>query len=135
MTEPGRGSVTFVCPAYSTVPTGLPREPRLSSVHNPTRSISPATCACYTAGFQEFKVRPFLFSDTAEKIKKGIKPNSWRRNVFKNHARFEVFMAVTMKNAVFWDINPRSYLIGNTLSLRSRPQSVTAMKDMRFSRQ
>jgi hypothetical protein len=28
--------------------------------------------------------------------------------------RFEVFTAITMKNAVFWDIKPSSYLIGDT---------------------
>jgi hypothetical protein len=35
--------------------------------------------------------------------------------------RFEVFPAVTMKNAVFW------YLTGNTLRLRYRAQPVNAM--------
>jgi hypothetical protein len=32
--------------------------------------------------------------------------------------RFDVFMEVTMKNAVLWDINLRSYLTGDTLHLR-----------------
>jgi hypothetical protein len=41
--------------------------------------------------------------------------------------RFEVFTAVTMKNAVFWDIKTRSYLTGNTLRLRYSVQPVNAM--------
>jgi hypothetical protein len=32
------------------------------------------------------------------------------------YLRFEVFTAVTMKNAVFWDTEPRSYLVGHTMS-------------------
>jgi hypothetical protein len=40
---------------------------------------------------------------------------------------FEVFTAVTMKNAVFWDINTQFNLTGNTLRLRYRVQPVTAM--------
>jgi hypothetical protein len=39
----------------------------------------------------------------------------------------EVFAAVTMKNAVFWDKNPGKYLTGDTLRLRYRAQSVKAM--------
>jgi hypothetical protein len=42
-------------------------------------------------------------------------------------------MAVTMKNAVFWDIKPSSYLTGNTLRLRYIVQSVNAMKDEIFT--
>jgi hypothetical protein len=34
--------------------------------------------------------------------------------------RSEIFTAVTMKNAVFWDIKPSSYLTGNTLYLHYR---------------
>jgi hypothetical protein len=41
--------------------------------------------------------------------------------------RFEVFTAVTMKNAVFWDIKPSSYFTGNTLRLRYRAQPVNAI--------
>jgi hypothetical protein len=41
--------------------------------------------------------------------------------------RFEVFTAVTMKNVVFWDIKPSSYLTGDTLRLRYRAQPVNAM--------
>jgi hypothetical protein len=41
---------------------------------------------------------------------------------------FQAFMAVTMKDAVFWDIkNPSSYLLGDTLHLRYRAQLVNAM--------
>jgi hypothetical protein len=40
---------------------------------------------------------------------------------------FEVFTAVTMKNVVFWDIKPSSYLTGDTLCLRYRVQPVNAM--------
>jgi hypothetical protein len=32
-----------------------------------------------------------------------------------------------MKNAVFWDIKPSSYLTGETLRLRYRAQPVNAM--------
>jgi hypothetical protein len=41
--------------------------------------------------------------------------------------RFEVFMVVTMKNVVFWDIKPSSYLTGDILHLRYRAQPVNAM--------
>jgi hypothetical protein len=41
--------------------------------------------------------------------------------------RIEVFTAVTTKNAVFWDIKPRSYLTESTLRLRHRVQLVNAM--------
>jgi hypothetical protein len=37
------------------------------------------------------------------------------------HVRFEVFTAVAMKNAVFWDIKISSYLIGNITSLLQNP--------------
>jgi hypothetical protein len=41
--------------------------------------------------------------------------------------RSEVFTAVTMKNGVFWDIEPSSYLKEDTLRLRFRAQPVNAM--------
>jgi hypothetical protein len=41
--------------------------------------------------------------------------------------RFAVFTAVTMKNVVFWDIEPSSYFTGDTLRLRYRVQPVNAM--------
>jgi hypothetical protein len=44
-----------------------------------------------------------------------------------NRLRLEVFTAVTMKNAVFWDMKPSSYFTGNTLPLRYRAQPVNAM--------
>jgi hypothetical protein len=37
----------------------------------------------------------------------------------KCYVRFEIFTAVTMENAVFWDIKPSSYLTGNTIPLQS----------------
>jgi hypothetical protein len=38
------------------------------------------------------------------------------------HVRFEVFAAVIVKNIVFWDMKPSSYLTGNTILLyRARP--------------
>jgi hypothetical protein len=40
--------------------------------------------------------------------------------------RFEVFTAATMKNAVFWDINPQ-FFTGNTLRLHYTVQSVNAV--------
>jgi hypothetical protein len=43
------------------------------------------------------------------------------------YVRTEVFTAVTMNNAVFWDIKPSSYLIGDTLRLLYRAQPVNAM--------
>jgi hypothetical protein len=49
-----------------------------------------------------------------------------RRENLKSYMRFEVFTAVTMKNAVFWDIKPSSYFTGDTL-LRYRAQPVNAM--------
>jgi hypothetical protein len=36
-------------------------------------------------------------------------------------------MAVTMKNVVFWDIKPSSYLTGDTLLIRYRAQLVNVM--------
>jgi hypothetical protein len=48
--------------------------------------------------------------------------------------RFDVFTAVTMKNAVFWDIKPSSYLAEDALHLRYIAQPVNAMQDLRFSR-
>jgi hypothetical protein len=44
----------------------------------------------------------------------------------KIYIRFEVFTAVTMKNAVFWDIKPSSYFTGDTLLLHYRVQPVNA---------
>jgi hypothetical protein len=41
--------------------------------------------------------------------------------------RLEVFTAVTVKSAVFWDIKAQ-------LRLRYRTQPVNAMQDLRFSR-
>jgi hypothetical protein len=41
--------------------------------------------------------------------------------------RFEVFTAVTMMNAVIWDIKCSSYFTGDTLRLRYRAQLVNAM--------
>jgi hypothetical protein len=46
---------------------------------------------------------------------------------YVGNVTFEVFTAVTMKNAVFCDYNPSSYLTGNTLRLRYRAQVVDAM--------
>jgi hypothetical protein len=43
------------------------------------------------------------------------------------HARFEVFTAVTMKNAVYWDINTQFVPSGDTLGLRYRAQPDNAM--------
>jgi hypothetical protein len=40
---------------------------------------------------------------------------------------FEIFVAVTMKNFVFWDISPSSYFTGDTLRLRHKVQPVNAM--------
>jgi hypothetical protein len=42
-------------------------------------------------------------------------------------SNISIFTAVTMKNAVFWDIKPSSYLTGDTLRLRFRAQQVNAM--------
>jgi hypothetical protein len=41
--------------------------------------------------------------------------------------RLEVFTVVTMKNVVFWDIIPSSYLTGDTSRLHYRAQPVNAM--------
>jgi hypothetical protein len=49
------------------------------------------------------------------------------RMKISNVLRFEVFMAVTMKNAVFWEIKSSPYLTGNKLRLRYRTQPVNAM--------
>jgi hypothetical protein len=38
-----------------------------------------------------------------------------------------------MKNAVYWDIKPSSYLTGDTLRLHYRAQPVNAMQDLKFS--
>jgi hypothetical protein len=42
------------------------------------------------------------------------------------YVRFEVFVAVTMKNVVFWDIKTQ-YFTGDTSRLRYRVQPVNAM--------
>jgi hypothetical protein len=43
------------------------------------------------------------------------------------YIRFEVFMAVTLKNAFLWDENPSSYLTENILLLSYRAKPVRAM--------
>jgi hypothetical protein len=43
------------------------------------------------------------------------------------YVRFEFFMAVTMKSAVFWHINTNSYHTGDALRLRYRAQPDNAM--------
>jgi hypothetical protein len=40
---------------------------------------------------------------------------------------------VTMKNVVFWDIKPNSYLTGETLLLRYKAKLVKDMSDFRLS--
>jgi hypothetical protein len=50
-----------------------------------------------------------------------------KQHNYKSLVRFEVFTAVTMKNAVFWDIKPSSYFTGDTLRLRYRVKPVNAM--------
>jgi hypothetical protein len=50
------------------------------------------------------------------------------------YVKFEVFTAVSMKNALSWGIKPISYFTGSTLSLRYRVQPVNDMYDLRFSR-
>jgi hypothetical protein len=42
--------------------------------------------------------------------------------------RFGVSMVVSMKNVVFWDINPSSYFTGDTLCVCYRTQPVNAIK-------
>jgi hypothetical protein len=46
----------------------------------------------------------------------------------------EIFTAVAINTPYFGIYKPSSYLSGNTLSLRYRPQPITAMKDLMFSR-
>jgi hypothetical protein len=41
--------------------------------------------------------------------------------------KIEVFTAVTIKNAVFWDIKPRLYFTGDTFRIHYRVQPVNAM--------
>jgi hypothetical protein len=41
--------------------------------------------------------------------------------------RLEVSMAVTLKNAVFWEIKPNSYLRGDTICLRYIAHPFNAM--------
>jgi hypothetical protein len=50
-----------------------------------------------------------------------------QKTPFYRFVRFEVFAAVTMKNAIFWDIKPSSYFTGDTLRLHYRVQPVNAM--------
>jgi hypothetical protein len=45
----------------------------------------------------------------------------------RSNVRFEVFTAVTMKNAVFWDIKPTKYFTGDTLRLHYSVQPVNAI--------
>jgi hypothetical protein len=52
---------------------------------------------------------------------------SWTRWKEPVSLRFEVFTAVIMKNVVFWDIKPGSYLTGDILRLRYRVQPDNAM--------
>jgi hypothetical protein len=40
------------------------------------------------------------------------------QDIVKDLVRFEVFTADTVKNAVYWDKKPSSYLTGKTLCLR-----------------
>jgi hypothetical protein len=57
---------------------------------------------------------------------KFIAQRAEKEDIIEN-IRFEVFATVTMKNAVFWDINPSSYLTENTLRLRYRAKPANAM--------
>jgi hypothetical protein len=41
--------------------------------------------------------------------------------------RFEILMAVTMKNDAFWDIKTGSYITEDTLRLHYRAQPINAM--------
>jgi hypothetical protein len=43
------------------------------------------------------------------------------------HVSYEVFTAVTMQNAIFWDIKTQFDLTGDILRLRYRVQSVNAI--------
>jgi hypothetical protein len=50
------------------------------------------------------------------------------RRIFRIYAKFEVFTAVTMKHAVFWDIKPLFFFFtGSILFLRYRAQPVNIM--------
>jgi hypothetical protein len=57
-----------------------------------------------------------LFSSGIEKLKATM-----------NNVISDVFTAVTMKNAVFWDIKPSFYFTGVTLRPRNRAQPVDVM--------
>jgi hypothetical protein len=48
------------------------------------------------------------------------------KEILKN-VSFEIFTAVTMKNVVFWDIKPCSYLTGDTFGLRYLPHPDISM--------
>jgi hypothetical protein len=50
-----------------------------------------------------------------------------KNKIPSRHVKFEEFTAVTIKNAIFWDKKPRSYLIGNTLHPHYGAQPVNAM--------
>jgi membrane protein DedA with SNARE-associated domain len=50
------------------------------------------------------------------------------------YVRFDVFTAVTMKNAVFWAKKTSSYLTGDTC-LRYRAQPVNSVQNLTVSRQ
>jgi hypothetical protein len=43
------------------------------------------------------------------------------------YVRFEVFMAMTKKNAIWWGIKPSSYLTGDTLTLCYKSKPVNTM--------
>jgi hypothetical protein len=53
-------------------------------------------------------------------------PNQFLDDI-QETARFEVSTALTMKNAVFLDTEPNSYITTNTLFLRYSVQLVNAM--------
>jgi hypothetical protein len=47
--------------------------------------------------------------------------------ILLEYVRFEISMAVTMKNGVFWDIKPSSYFTGDTLPHHYRIQPVNTI--------
>jgi hypothetical protein len=49
------------------------------------------------------------------------------RFILLHKGRFEVFMALAVKNAVFWDIKTKFYLTGDTLLLRYKSKPVNAL--------
>jgi hypothetical protein len=50
------------------------------------------------------------------------------------HYRCEVFMAVTMKNVVFWDIETQFVPHGKHMTSPLQTQPVNSMEDVRFPR-